>query len=156
MYDDYEPQHDYQTVQIPKTVNTENYTAAQRRAKLYERIKEHGFGGIASYRDLGAEFDVSPSMIKKDMDELRPYILKNDFQSESFRSKIIENLNWALDKAREEEDHKEASKIANRLNNYLQSIGVEQEEPEKVQVEEEVTHSFREAYKKHHKNDEEE
>jgi len=155
-YEDWEPQANYQTVAIPDDINHKDYDTNQRRAKLYERIKDKGFGGLASYRKLGPEFGVSAAQIGKDIKELRRYILKHDFDSEKFRSKIIDDLNWALEKAREEEDYDTASKISKRLNNYLQSIGIEQEEPDKVKVEEEVSHSFRKAFQEHHGDNEEE
>jgi len=148
--------HDYSTVAIPNDLNQKDYDTRQRRAEIYERIRDKGFGGLDTYRNLAEEYGVkSPNSIKQDIEDIRKYMLEEDFNREKFRTKISDNLMWAAKKAREENDYSEASKIAKRINKYMQSIGVEEEEPDKVEVERSVSDNLRKAFKKHHEEDEE-
>lgn len=137
--------YDYGDIPLPDQTDKKEYTAAQRRADIYRRIKENiGYiGNVPPTRELAKEYGLSEnshSAIVRDMDEIRIYIVDHDMQQERVQSRINTAMETLTDRAMElAEDAEEpreirdAVKVMDSFKKWVQESGAIEKEPEKMQ-----------------------
>jgi len=153
MVDDYNFKEDYRSVSIPDDKDKEEYSPYERRAELYRRVRESGFGGLDTYSSLADEFGVSSSQINKDInDELRPFIVEVEFNQKQVKSSVASAMERAMELAQESGDADDIRKVAKDYMKIMQSVGAVEEEPDKVEVDADVnvSDSLRESFSKYH------
>lgn len=127
----------YRRIEIPEHKDKEDYTAAERRAYLYQEAMENG--GTRSlpktYKEYGEMFDVVQSMICRDVDAVRQSILEHELSQDKVREDIASTLLWINKKAKEEEDLSLLRKTQKTYKKWAQELGIEEKEPEKHEVE---------------------
>lgn len=139
--------YDYANIPIPNKIDKKDYTAAQRRADIYRRIKEnYGYiGNVPPTRELAKEYGLSEnshSAVVRDMDEIRKYIVDHDMKQERVQSKINTAMETLTDKAielaedaEEPREVKDAVKVMDSFKKWVQESGAVEKEPEKLEHE---------------------
>lgn len=127
--DEWEAQADYASLDAPDDKKKKEYDTYERRADIYNEIKNLGSPTrLPSYRKLAERYGCkSKSSITKDMKELRKYILKNDFQSAKTQTMIGSAMERALEGALQNRDWKDAVKIASEFQDWLNITGREED-----------------------------
>lgn len=130
---------DYRQIPIPdpEEKSTEDFTADERRAWIYDDAVEHGGTRMLpnTYEEYAELFGISTSMVHKDVKHVRKAILKHGLSEESIREDIASTLRWATKKAREEDDVDAARRAADTLKIWAQDLGIEDKQPEKHEIE---------------------
>lgn len=149
---DYSPRSSYASVEIPDDKDRTDYTWEERRADIYRRIRENGFGNIDSRADMGDDYGVAPNQIQEDIERLRKYIVEVDFKQANVKSAISNAMQKALKLAEESDDADDIRKVAKDYMKIMQSVGAVEEEPDKLEVEGDldVSGSLRESFSKYH------
>jgi len=128
--------HNLEEVEIPSDADKQGYEVAQRRADMYRRAREGGgLNQLPSYRVLADEYDVSTSMISKDMKRIRAYIVDNDLNSEKLKATFADTMQWALEEAQEEGDYSAVPRIVKEYKSLAQDTGVIEKSADKMEVE---------------------
>jgi len=128
--------HNYEEISIPSDAERKGYEVAQRRADMYRRARENGgLNQLPSYKVLASEYDVSTSMISKDMKNIRAYIVDNDLNSTKLKATFADAMRQALMKAQEEDDYKAVPRIVKEYKSLAQDVGVVEKAAEKHEVE---------------------
>jgi len=127
---------DYRSVEVPDEKDFEDYSYHERRAYIYEGALENG--GVRmldeTYREMADKFDVHTSTIGDDVDAVREAILKFEFTKENIREDVASTLMWISKKAREEGDMSTARKATKTYKDWAMELGIEEKEPERVEV----------------------
>lgn len=125
--------HDYERVPIPEGKESERYTAAERRAELYQLIRESGHPAAlsVSQRELGNRYDVAQQTISRDIEELRLY------RSQLVGEEAIAHTEFVAERAvrgeLEEGNYARALHAQLEYNEFLFDIGQLDREPESVE-----------------------
>jgi len=127
---------DYHQVNIPGGTPPEDYHWTERRAEILDLILERGTPyGIKQVR-LAERYEVSEGQISQDMDRLREYVDKTLGQHAKLTTRaVFEN---AVEEAREQGNWREAFDLAMEWNEWLQSIGAQEQAPDRHEVQAEV------------------
>jgi len=127
--DEWEAQADYASLDAPEDKKKKEYDTYERRADIYDEIKNLGSPTrLPGYRKLAERYGCkSKNSITMDMKELRKYILKNDFQSAKTQTMIGSAMERALEGALQNREWKDAVKIASEFQDWLNVTGREED-----------------------------
>jgi len=125
---------DYRAINPPRDKSPEDYTYAERRARLYDLIDDKGhYRNLErSTRQLGDRFGVSHTQIQNDIDAILDYKRQN--LGENIKAELETLKTKAVDEALENGDAAEAYEIISEHLENLQSVGIEEKEPEKHEL----------------------
>lgn len=128
---------DYRKVEIPEDKDGGSFNHNERRAVIYKDALENG--GTRSlpntYREYGSRFDVSVNQIWKDVNAVRQSILEYEFTQDKVREDVASTLMYINEKAKEEDDYDLLRKTMKTYKKWAQDLGIEEKEPEQVEVE---------------------
>ncbi|AFH22532.1 hypothetical protein OSG_eHP29_00040 [environmental Halophage eHP-29] len=124
----------YREINPPTDKAKTNYTPAERRAELFDMIESAGhYRNLQkSYRQLGDRYGVSHEQIRKDIVSVLEWKEKHlaphaKAELETLKTKAVQEL---LD----EQEYAKAYKIMSTHYDNLQSMGEEEKEPDKHDV----------------------
>jgi len=125
---------DYRGITPPRDKPPTDYTCAERRARLYDIIddKGHHRNLERSTRQLGDRFGVSHTTIRRDIDAILEY--KTENLGENIKAELETLKTKAVDEALENGDAAEAYQIISEHLKNLQSVGIEDKEPEEHEL----------------------
>lgn len=121
----------YREINPPSDKPKSEYTAAERRSALFDEIEQAGhYRNLQqSYRQLGEQYGVSHETIRKDIVAVLEWKRENlsphaKVELETLKTKAVQEL---IDQG----DYTEAYKIMSDHYENLQSMGIEEKEPDK-------------------------
>lgn len=127
---------DYRKVDLPEDKEYSEYSYHERRAYIYGKALENGGVRVLpeTYREMASKFDVHTSTIGDDVDAVREAILQFEFTKENIREDVASTLMWISKQAREDGDMDTARKATKVYKDWAMELGIEEKEPEKVEV----------------------
>lgn len=116
----------YADISIPSQKAESEYTWAQRRAALYEDLKNAGHYRNLPYthREYGNRFDVSHTTIKDDIQTLLDYEAERlgeqaDTELELVKGKAVKDWLTAAQQHRQDDEYDEAAKCMSNAYNLI-------------------------------------
>lgn len=123
--------HDYESVNYPERPEEpgamDDFTAAQRRAWLLDKIYEAGTPTAINQSEVAEYFDTTQSNISRDVrKELAPYVEDNLGERVGMMSDVV--FKAAIEKLMDGDDPYKAAKAMTMFNEWLQSTGEQESE----------------------------
>lgn len=123
---------EYAEIPVPDDKDPEDYHYTERRAEILKLINKKGHTWGFGYRQLGDRYGVSHVQIKKDFDRLKEYI-GNRVGKKAVtvtQTAYVKMIREHLDNER----YEEARRAIKDWNEWLQTTGHQETEPEQVNV----------------------
>lgn len=125
----------YEQIETPDNSNYEDWSYAQRRAYLLQKIKNAGHPRLINQREIAKQFGVDPSQINYDInaiaDSVNEYLGKDAvFKLDTIYDNKIEEL---IEKGKDSE----LRHWVKDFKEFLQEYGAIKKEPDKQKVEHE-------------------
>jgi len=125
----------YREINPPTDTPREEYTPAERRAEIFDMIERAGhYRNLQrSYAEIGDRYGVSHEMIRKDINRILEWKRENlsphaKVELETLKTKAVQEY---IDQG----EYAKAYKIMSEHYENLQSMGEEEKEPDKHEVE---------------------
>jgi len=124
----------YREINPPPDKPESEYTPAERRAEIFDAIERAGhYRNLQqSYRQLGERYGVSHETIRKDINKVLEWKVENlsphaKVELETLKTKAVQELI-------ENQEYAKAYKVMSEHYENLQSMGEEDKEPDKHEV----------------------
>jgi len=127
----------YEEVDLDPDKSFDEYNWVERRAFLYEKMKEKGYLD-KPYRVYADNFDVSNKQISKDVQKINEFIVKN-MDEDTLKGETAKVVEKALKNLIDKGEDWKAIKGADKKIDIAHKLGLIEKEPEKHKVEEEIT-----------------
>lgn len=126
-------QTNYRAINIPSDKPPTEYTYAERRAEILQRIEQKGHPRATNQSELAERYGCTQQNISNDVQQLREYITQNidstttDAITETVYQKSIREL-------LQNGEHYKAVKAVESWNEWLMDRGKVEEQPDKHEV----------------------
>jgi len=124
----------YREVSAPESKEPEDYTTAERRAAIFDRIEQAGhYRNLErSTRELGRRFGVSHTTIQKDIRRILDW--KSDHLGDNIDAELETLKTKAVQDALSNGEATTAYQIMSQHLRNLQSLGIKGETPDQLEV----------------------
>jgi hypothetical protein len=126
---------DYSALEPPAEKPPAEYSHHERRAEILRRLVDAGSPAAVNQSDLADRYDVHDSTVSRDMDRLRESVNHHLGKSAKFTTRTL--YQHVVDELLEEDDWratKAAWDVAIEWNEWLQEIGEQHKEPDRVEA----------------------
>jgi len=127
----------FKSIEIPKSIDKEDYETNQRRAELYERALEaNGVKNLdKTYAEIGDEYGMSSTTINDDLNIVREYIINEEFDTRRMKETLGQALQWAIEEATKEGDYNAIPRIIKEKKKLAQDLGALDKAAKKHEIE---------------------
>jgi len=123
---------DYRRIEIPDDAPPDEYSYAERRAALLERIEREGQPWTLNKSALGREYGVSHTTISNDFEALADHVAETVGDDHRLVTNSI--LQKCIRELLDEGEWSEAARIALKHEDWLMDIGAVERVPEKREI----------------------